>query len=261
MAHHPASNRKGIAGLLRGPLILSLLFLVPGAPPAAAQMPSSPPDGGKSSEPGHLMGVISVGPELTARKIDFQLYADVKRQAAERSTPTLQEEIRNIVVYLEPEIPFRWSSASPASKHVMQQAKESFEPHVLPILAGSTVDFPNFDPFFHNVFSLSLASGFDLGHYPRGQSRSVTFDKPGIVKVFCHLHADMSAVILVLDTPFFIIPDREGAYAIRGIPPGRYMVKVWHERAKPVSRAIRIEPGQSASASFHVPISEAASGE
>lgn len=259
MPHASARTRNEAAHPLSGAALFAVLTLLcAAAPPAAASQEAGSPDG---TEPGSLTGMVTVGPELTARKIDFQLYSDVRRQAPERPEPGLQDELRNVVVYLEPENPPSRPPAPSTAKHVMRQANESFEPHVLPILAGSSVDFPNFDPFFHNVFSLSLAGGFDLGHYPRGQSRSVTFDKPGIVKVFCHLHSDMSAVILVLETPYFAVPDEKGAYAIAGIPPGKYTARAWHERAKPVSRTIRIEPGRAAGASFHVPIPESVSGE
>jgi len=261
MMPHPAAARS-----MRGPLIPAILALALAVAPSAAATAgagSGQPaaEGASSPKPGSISGTVTVGPQLTARRIDFQLYADVKKQAPEKAAPTLQGEIRNVVVYLEPKSPRPVPRAASGVTRVMRQANETFEPHVLPILAGSTVEFPNFDPFFHNVFSLSMAGAFDLGHYPRGQSRTVTFDKPGIVKVFCHLHSDMSAVILVLETPYFAVPDENGAYAIDGVPPGEYTARAWHERAKPVSRTIRIEPGRGTEASFHVPIPESAAGE
>ena len=90
---------------------------------------------------------------------------------------------------------------------------------MLPVVRGTTVAFPNDDPLFHNVFSLSRAKSFDLGRYPRGSARSVTFDRAGIVQVFCHIHSDMSAVALVLDNPYFVRPMRRGATPFPGCRP------------------------------------------
>ena len=142
----------------------------------------------------------------------------------------------------------------------MRQKNQDFVPHVLPVVKGTTVEFPNGDGIYHNVFSLSKAATFDLGRYPRGSSKSVTFTAPGIVKVFCHIHADMSAVILVLDNGLFAVPDARGRYGIDGIPPGDYTAVAWHERAHPLRRAIRIEAGREAEADFSIPLSEPPDG-
>src|SRR4029077_6381444 len=116
----------------------------------------------------------------------------------------------------------------------------TFVPHVLAVPKGTTVDFPNGDAIFHNVFSLSKAAEFDLGRYPRGSSKSVRFDRPGMVKVFCHIHSDMSGVIVVLDTPFSAVPDSQVPSSITGVPPGEYTVVGWHERARPLRKTVRI---------------------
>lgn len=134
------------------------------------------------------------------------------------------------------------------------QRDEQFVPHVVTVLRGTTVDFPNDDEVFHNVFSLSSAKTFDLGRYPKGSSRSVVFDRSGVIQVFCHIHSDMSAVVLVLDNPFFAVPAENGRYAIEGIPPGEYTVVGWHERIKPVTRTIRIVAGETARLDFNIPI-------
>ena len=143
----------------------------------------------------------------------------------------------------------------------MRQEDLTFVPHILAIPRGTTVEFPNGDGIFHNVFSLSKASSFDLGRYPKGSSRSVRFEQPGIVKVFCHIHSDMSGVILVLDNAFFAVPDETGHYAIEGVPPGEYRVMAWHERARPLERTVRIRSGQDSVADFSIPLSEAAGDE
>lgn len=110
------------------------------------------------------------------------------------------------------------------------QDKAQFDPHVLPIQAGTTVEWPNNDRIYHNVFSFSDAKQFDLGLYKSGDSRSVTFDKPGRVDVFCSIHSTMNCIVLVLENPYFAKADGKGRYTIPNVPPGRYKLKSWHER-------------------------------
>ncbi len=112
----------------------------------------------------------------------------------------------------------------------MVQKDKRFTPHVLMVRTGSVVDFPNADPFFHNVFSMYDGKRFDLGLYEAGTSRGVAFTRPGICYVFCNIHPEMSAAIIVVDTPFMALSARSGALAIPNVPPGRYTVAVWHER-------------------------------
>ena len=123
------------------------------------------------------------------------------------------------------------SSARPRFKIVQQHKR--FDPHVLAVPAGSVVDFPNLDPFFHNVFSMFDGKRFDLGLYEAGASHSVTFDRPGVVYIFCNIHPEMSAVVVVTDTPYYAISDKAGKFSIANVPPGRYLLTVWHERGKP----------------------------
>ena len=113
----------------------------------------------------------------------------------------------------------------------MDQRNETFVPHVLAITTGTTVDFPNSDRIYHNVFSLSKTARFDLGRYAAGRSQSVRFDKPGIVRVFCEIHSHMNAFILVFSHPFFAVTDDEGRYRMDGVPPGSYSVVAWNDRA------------------------------
>jgi len=135
-----------------------------------------------------------------------------------------------VVLWLEP---VNGSVDPPPTRARMIQKNKTFTPHILAISKGTTVDFPNFDPIFHNAFSNFNGQVFDIGLYPPGKSRSVTFRQPGIVRVFCNIHPNMSAVILVLDTPYFAVSDRNGRYSIPDVPPGSYKLRVFDERATP----------------------------
>lgn len=126
----------------------------------------------------------------------------------------------------------------------MDQLDRDFVPRVLTVPVGSTVTFPNRDPVFHNVFSLSETKRFDLGVFRQGESRDVVFDRPGVVQVLCNLHASMSAYIVVHQEPYATIADRGGRFLLRDLPPGRYRLLVWHERAsEAVRREIDLTPG------------------
>ena len=119
----------------------------------------------------------------------------------------------------------------PGAAHaIMLQKAKMFTPHILPVLAGTTVDFPNADPIFHNAFSSYSGQIFDVGLYAPGTSRSVRFTRPGVLRVFCNIHPAMSAIILVLDTPYFVKTAKNGSFEM-DLPPGEYELRVFHERA------------------------------
>jgi plastocyanin len=149
---------------------------------------------------------------------------------------------RRSVVYLEtaPQAAFE---TPPPGRAVLDQRNETFVPGVVAITAGSIVSFPNSDRVYHNVFSLSKPRRFDLGRYPRGQSRSVAFDKPGVVRVFCEIHSHMSAYILVFAHRFFAVTDEAGRYRIDGVPPGSYTLALWWDGEVRSRREVRVEPG------------------
>jgi len=145
----------------------------------------------------------------------------------------------------------------------MAQRDERFVPHVLPVVQGATVDFPNEDDVYHNVFSLSSAAGpkgFDLGRYPKGTSRSVTFTRAGTVQVACHIHSDMSAIILVLANPYFASPDDNHHFVIDDVPEGDYTIVGWHERIKPINRRIHVTAGQTTPVDFNIPLPQGDKG-
>jgi len=123
---------------------------------------------------------------------------------------------------------------------MMDQRDETFIPHVLAITAGTTVDFPNSDKTYHNVFSISKARSFDLGRYAAGRSKAVRFDRPGIVRVFCEIHSHMSAFILVFNHRYFAVTGPDGRYQIARVPPGRYTLDAWNEGAVRESRQITV---------------------
>jgi plastocyanin len=128
-------------------------------------------------------------------------------------------------------VPVNETVPPPAPKHAtMTQKNKMFMPHLLPVLAGTTVEFPNFDPIFHNAFSSYNGQVFDVGLYPPGSTKSVRFTRPGVVRVFCNIHPAMSAVILVLSTPYFTTTEKDGSFEI-DVPPGAYDLNVFHERA------------------------------
>jgi plastocyanin len=115
------------------------------------------------------------------------------------------------------------------TKRVNQKAA-TFSPHVLPVVAGTTVEWPNNDDIFHNVFSMSETKPFDLGLYKNPEVKRVTFDKAGRVDVFCSIHANMNCIVVVLENPFFALADDAGRYSITNVPAGTYKLKAWHER-------------------------------
>jgi plastocyanin len=137
---------------------------------------------------------------------------------------------RRSVVYLDP-APRAAFDVRDEPRARLDQKNETFVPHVLAIMAGTTVDFPNSDHTYHNVFSFSKTKSFDLGRYAVGRSKAVRFDRPGIVRVFCDIHSHMSAFILVFAHRYFAVTDAGGLYRIESVPPGTYTVMTWNESA------------------------------
>ncbi len=138
------------------------------------------------------------------------------------------------VVWLTPVLQTGSETIPPEPVHaVLRQKNKSFEPHLLVVTTGSTVDFPNQDPWFHNVFSLFNGKKFDLGLYEAGTSRTVHFDREGVSYIFCNIHPEMSAVVVVLSTPNYAVVSKSGDFSIAGVPPGKYTLHVWSENALP----------------------------
>lgn len=184
--------------------------------------------------------VVFVGSGMPA---SGQQYAVTMRIAIQSKGATKQEkadmaatDASDVVVWLKPldrTVGGAVSEAANRRKLQIVQHNKSFQPHVLVVRVGSVVDFPNRDPFFHNVFSLFDGKRFDLGLYEAGSTNSVRFDRPGISFLFCNIHAEMSAVVIAVDTPYFGLSDRAGNISISDVPEGKYEMHVWYERSLP----------------------------
>jgi plastocyanin len=204
---------------------------------------------------GDIQGQVLITRKLTSQRMRFRLYPGFKPLPPPTAIENVADERRNVVIYLK-STPSITATQVGGEVPRIAQVGETFVPHVLPIVKGTTVDFPNKDPIFHNVFSLSGTKSFDLGRYPQGDSRSVAFDRSGIVPVFCHLHSNMSAIIVVLDNKFFAVADAEGHYRIEDIPAGTYTLVGWHERSERVERQVEVLSGQSVELNVTIPIED-----
>jgi plastocyanin len=199
--------------------------------------------GGGSASAGELVGVVRVAGGAAAAAPNpypgqVGAAADSERGRRGLTTPA------DAVVSLKPVASGKGGARPPRAaaswSPELRQRGQAFVPRVLAVPVGAVVEFPNDDPFYHNVFSYSATKRFDLGRYGKGKSRTVTFDRPGLVKVFCDIHSDMAAYILVLDTPHFAAPSENGDFAVRGVPPGDYEVTAWHPDFAAWSGAVTI---------------------
>ena len=153
--------------------------------------------------------------------------------------PMVHGAVTDAVVWLD-RVPKNAEPPLSATHPKLAQKDQCFVPRVLPVAVGTGVDFPNMDPIFHNVFSASPVKRFDLGKYPRGQSKRVVFDKPGLVNVYCDIHSDMEAFVLVLTTRVFSQPDADGAFALPEVPAGSYTLHVWHPDVPELVRDVQV---------------------
>lgn len=194
---------------------------------------------------GSVRGRVSIGIPVTAKRAT---------STYSRSVPTValapESELRHVVVYVK-DAP---STPAPPMRAEIRQQNENFVPRVVAITVGSTVDFPNDDSIYHNVFSLSRTKTFDLGRFPKGKSRGERFDKPGVVKVFCQIHSHMSATVMVFDHPWFAIPDEQGNFDLSGVPAGTHQITAWHERLGDTTLPLRVESGRPATIDFVLPV-------
>jgi plastocyanin len=244
-------------------LLATALYGAPYARAGALESASEPPRPAPARATGRIEGTVVISTRLTVRRPQIRIYAD-PGSGSLPPAPARDDaaaEVRNVVIYLEGDLDALAGSPELVARRrrgSMAQRDERFVPHVLAVMEGATVEFPNQDDIFHNVFSLSNAAGsggFDLGRYPKGSSRAHTFPKAGTVDVFCHIHQDMSAILLVLANPFFATPDENRHYVIEDVPVGDYTIVGWHERIREkISKRVHVEAGQTANIDFNIPL-------
>jgi plastocyanin len=191
-------------------------------------------------------------PSVTSSVSVYQRGTTIKTAKDSQGDPIAYERSR-VVVYLEGPESLGADSAIPPAVQI-QQIDRRFAPDLVIAPVGSTISFPNMDPIFHNIYSLSKPKSFDLGSYDKGETRKVTFPKPGIVEIYCHLHPNMAATVFVTPNHWYARPDASGQYRIADVPPGQYTLVAWHKSAGFFRKSIVVENGRSASADFFIPI-------
>lgn len=242
----PARKEDAVASKLSG-LLAALLLLAtvatgesrpsaaaPAAPPAGAIAESLDRalGGATPARTGAIEGVLRV-PVRPRRRT-------VNRYGGEPKVSSVQEI--PAVVYLAGKI---GPAPSPASGAAMAQSDTTFAPPLLVVPLETTVEFPNEDPFFHNVFSYSAAARFDLGRYPQGSSKEVTFAEPGLVKVYCEVHESMRAAIVVVENAYWASPAEDGSFRIEGVPEGTYTAVAWHADHGKVERQVTVRAAET----------------
>lgn len=199
------------------------------------------------SQAGTITGVVHAeGKDAPARDGGGGKYDSRKFKFAERIN---YSELRDFVVYIDHVAAPGAKPPKPVLKTISQKGA-TFTPHITPILVGTTIEWPNQDDIFHNVFSISEAKQFDLDLYKSPEIKRVPFDKPGRVDVFCSIHTTMNCVILVLENPWFAMSDARGAYTITNVPPGTYTLKAWHERLPIASKQVVVPKDGDAKVDF-----------
>ena len=169
--------------------------------------------------------------------------------SSSRSNGRASNGYERIAIWLESKAP---APAAPV-KVVMRQRNRRIEPDILIVPVGSTVEFPNLDPIFHNIFSLSRTQSFDLGYYAEGRSRSVTFSRPGIVQLYCHVHPNMYGVIVVTASRWFGRPAQDSTYSLSDVPPGNYRMCVWQKAVGVMHRSITVPEAGSLRMNVAIP--------
>ena len=199
-----------------------------------------------------ITGTVRVTTSLTKKRISVpQVYERAVAIAPPVGVRDVEAELRRVVVYVD-----GTKLASRPVRVTMNQSQRRFDPDVVAVSAGSSVSFPNGDPIFHNVFSLSETKHFDLGNYKEGDTRVIAFEHPGVVQVHCHLYANMSGAILVTPNSWFTQPAASGAFSLPALPPGHYTVVAWHKTAGFFRREIDVREGQLVNLDFEIPILE-----
>ncbi len=200
-----------------------------------------------------IEGTIVVHRRLSKKKVTAPASAYTRGASvelkSENAPDPLAFERSRVVIYVEGNLP----AGAPISTE-MKQLGRQFLPDTLVIPAGSTVSFPNMDPIFHNVFSLSKPKSFDLGNYPKNQTRTVTFSKPGVVFTHCRLHPNMAAAIVVTPNNFAAQADEAGKFSLKQLPPGSYTIVAWHKTAGFFRQSVQVTEGRNLSLQFLIPL-------
>jgi plastocyanin len=199
-------------------------------------------------------GTITIKHKLTKRRVtaaagayDRGVGVELRTDAAE--DPLIYER-SHVVIYIDGPV------ASNPGSATLEQKNRRFVPDLVVIPAGSSIAFPNLDPIFHNVFSLSKPKSFDLGNYPQGHSRTVTFAEPGIVLVNCHLHTNMSAAIVVTPNQWCTRSDETGRFSLHGVPAGKHTIVAWHKAAGFFRQTVTLNDSHSTVVEFDIPLDE-----
>ena len=202
-----------------------------------------------------IEGAVVIKHKLTKRKVTPNAGAYDRGVAVALDADVPQDplafERTHVVVYLEGE-----HAAASGPTAIIEQKNRRFVPDLLVVPVGATVSFPNLDPIFHNVFSLSKPKNFDLGNYPQGQTRMVTFTKPGVVLVNCRLHTNMAASIVVAPNRWCTKVDPSGRFLLRNVPAGQHTIVAWHKSAGFFRKTIVVEQTAGATVSFEIPLDE-----
>lgn len=201
-------------------------------------------------------GAVQQGAGIRGRLDIRRLVKPAERRPDVSSTgaaaPREAGDYRRGVVYLDTAPRAAFDEREPG-RAAMDQRNERFVPHLLAVMVGTYVDFPNSDLTYHNVFSLSRAKRFDLGRYAAGKSKGVRMDRPGVVRVFCDIHSHMSAFVLVFNHPFFDVTDDEGRFELPALPAGSYTLVGWYEGEARITRPVIVPPGGWAEIDLVVP--------
>ena len=212
---------------------------------------SNPPGGSIS---GNVVVMKADTPEEAVKRFALlNRYAVSKASGMEHTMGSSQAArplSEKAVIYLESDRLNKQKYPAPSGHPTLEQKDMMFHPHVLAVETGTLVDFPNKDLIFHNVFSYSGSKEFDLGRYPKGDSRSVRFDTPGVIRVYCDIHAHMNATIIVLPHPYFAVPDDDGNYSIPNVPDGEYTVSFWYDRDVVAQRRVTVRNGEAVTLNF-----------
>jgi plastocyanin len=207
-----------------------------------------------------IEGTVVIRKKLTKRRVTAQVPMYQRGPAvelsADRQEDPLAFERARVAIYLEGRLPTTEEMPAGAMAAKIEQTNRRFSPEMVVIQAGSKVSFPNNDPVFHNVFSLSGPKTFDLGNYAKGDTRTVMFPKPGIVYVNCRLHSNMGATIVVAPNRWNTQADGEGRFALHDVPPGKYTIVAWHKAAGFFRRTVVVGAGRDERVEFLIPIDE-----